>query len=75
MNTNGTHPEPDTRIDSDPAYDFAEDAPVEDWDAEDEFLDSEERVVPGNSEAADGDERVVPLDADDEFRADEGYEA
>ena len=35
MNTNGTHPEPDTRIDSDPAYDFAEDAPVEDWDADD----------------------------------------
>ncbi|HKS01450.1 MAG TPA: hypothetical protein VJS86_07215 [Arthrobacter sp.] len=75
MNTNGSHPEPDTRIDSDPAYDFAEDAPVEDWDAEDEFLDSEERVVPATSEAVDDDERVVPLDADDEFRADEGYEA
>ena len=75
MNTNGTRPEPDTRIESDPAYDFAEDAPVdEDWDAEDEFLDSEERVVPADAEAVDDDERVVPLDADDEFRADEGYE-
>jgi hypothetical protein len=78
MNTNGSRPEPDTRhtIESDPAYDFAEDAPVdEDWDAEDEFLDSEERVVPANPEAADDDERVVPREADDEFRADEGYEA
>lgn len=78
MNTNGSHPEPDTRntIESDPAYDFAEDATVdEDWDAEDEFLDSEERVVPANSEAVDDDERVVPLDADDEFREGEGYEA
>lgn len=76
MNTNGSRPEPDTRhtIESDPAYDFAEDAPVDDWDAEDEFLDSEERVVPANSEAVDDDERVVPPDADDEFRADEGYE-
>ena len=52
MNTNGSRPEPDTRntIESDPAYDFAEDVPVdEDWDTEDEFLDSEERVVPANS--------------------------
>ena len=35
MNTTGSHPEPDTRntIESDPAYDFAEDATVdEDWD-------------------------------------------
>jgi hypothetical protein len=78
MNTNGSRPEPDTRhtIESDPAYDFAEDAPVdEDWDTEDEFLDSEERVVPAGSEAVDDDERVVPRDADDEFRADEGFEA
>ncbi|HEY3572495.1 MAG TPA: hypothetical protein VGK98_01575 [Arthrobacter sp.] len=78
MNTNGSRPEPDTRntIESDPAYDFAEDAPVdEDWDTEDEFLDSEERVVPANSEVVDDDERVVPLDGDDEFRADESYEA
>jgi hypothetical protein len=47
----------------------------EDWDAEDEFLDSEERVVPANPEAADDDERVVPRDTDDEFRGDEDYEA
>lgn len=77
MNTTGSRPEPDTRhtIESDPAYDFAEDAPVDDWDAEDEFLDSEERVVPASSEAVDDDERLVPTDADDEFRADDGYEA
>ncbi|MDQ1595604.1 MAG: hypothetical protein QOH40_2160 [Arthrobacter pascens] len=76
MNTTGTNPEPARRtIESDPAYDFAEDAPVdEDWDTEDEFLDSEERVVPAAPEAADDDERVVSLDAD-EFRADEEYES
>jgi len=76
MNTTGSHPEPDARqtVESDPAYDFAEDAPVdEDWDTEDEFLDSEERVVPVAAEAVDDDERVVSLDAD-EFREDEGYE-
>jgi hypothetical protein len=77
MNTTGSHPEPDARrtIESDPAYDFAEDVPVdEDWDAEDEFLDSEERVVPVAPPAVDEDERVVALDAD-EFREDEDYEA
>ena len=75
MNTTGTNPEPARRtIESDPAYDFAEDAPVdEDWDAEDEFLDSEERVVPAAPEVVDDDERVVSLDTD-EFRADEEYE-
>ncbi|GAA1279720.1 hypothetical protein [Arthrobacter pascens] len=76
MNTTGTNPEPARRtIESDPAYDFADDAPVEeDWDTEDEFLDSEERVVPAAPEAVDDDERVVSLDAD-EFRADEEYES
>ncbi|CAH0186721.1 hypothetical protein SRABI83_01563 [Arthrobacter sp. Bi83] len=76
MNTTGSRPEPDARhtLESDPAYDFAEDAPVdEDWDTEDEFIDSEERVVPVAPEAVDDDERVVSLDAD-EFRGDEGYE-
>jgi hypothetical protein len=34
-------------VESDPAYDFAEDSPVEeDWDVEDDALDEEERVVP-----------------------------
>ena len=76
MNTTGTNPEPARRTsESDPAYDFADDAPVdEDWDTEDEFLDSEERVVPAAPEAVDDDERVVSLDAD-EFRADEEYES
>jgi hypothetical protein len=75
MNTTGAHPEPARHtLESDPAYDFAEDAPVEeDWDAEDEFLDSEERVVPVVPEAADDDERVVSLDTD-EFRDDEEYD-
>jgi hypothetical protein len=45
----------------------------EDWDADDEFLDSEERVVPVAPPAVDEDERVVALDAD-EFRDDEDYE-
>ena len=75
MNTTGSNPEPARRtIESDPAYDFAEDAPVDDdWDAEDEFLDSEERVVPTAPAAVDSDERVVALDTD-EFREDEEYE-
>jgi hypothetical protein len=34
-------------VESDPAYDFAEDSPVEeDWDVEDDAIDEEERVVP-----------------------------
>lgn len=34
-------------LESDPAYDFAEDSPVEeDWDVEDDSIDEEERVVP-----------------------------
>jgi hypothetical protein len=41
-------------VESDPAYDFAEDVPVEEWDVDDDALDEEERVV--------------PLDTDDEFR-------
>jgi hypothetical protein len=45
----------------------------EDWDAEDEFLDSEERVVPAGPKAVDDDERVVSLDTD-EFRDDEEFE-
>ena len=49
-------------VESDPAYDYAEDTPIDDgtWDEEGE----------GDESAATGDERVVPLDAD-EFRAPE----
>lgn len=65
MDNTGSHPashpaQPvrDT-VESDPAYDYAEDAPIDDetWDEEGE---SGESVV-------DEDERVVPLDTD-EFR-------
>jgi hypothetical protein len=50
MDTAG--PQPDMphleAVEADPAYDYAEDVPVseDDWDAEDEFLDAEEAVVP-----------------------------
>ncbi|MHA7222818.1 hypothetical protein ACX80S_10930 [Arthrobacter sp. RHLT1-20] len=61
MDNTGSHPVQPVRdtVESDPAYDYAEDAPIDDepWDEEGE---SGESVV-------DGDERVVPLDTD-EFR-------
>ncbi|MGO4188744.1 hypothetical protein [Pseudarthrobacter sp. TAF60_1] len=71
MNTAG--PQPDMphleAVEADPAYDYAEDVPIseEEWDAEDEFLDAEEAVVPKAPVELDAEERVVPLD-DDEFR-------
>ncbi|MBT2515279.1 hypothetical protein [Arthrobacter sp. ISL-30] len=38
-------------IEGDPAYDYAEDQAVEqDWDEEDDVLDTEERVVPIDDE-------------------------
>lgn len=71
MNTAG--PQPDMphleAVEADPAYDYAEDVPIgdEEWDAEDEFLDGEEAVVPTPPVEEDAEERVVPLD-DEEFR-------
>ena len=71
MNTTGQHPDMPhlDAVEADPAYDYAEDAPVDesDWDAEDEFLDAEEAVVPPVRAVVDAEERVVPLDPD-EFR-------
>ncbi|QOD04224.1 hypothetical protein [Pseudarthrobacter sp. BIM B-2242] len=72
MNTTGQQPDMPhlEAVESDPAYDYAEDVPVseDDWDAEDEFLDGEEVVVvPTPPVEVDAEERVVPLD-DDEFR-------
>lgn len=71
MNTTGQHPDMPhlDAVEADPAYDYAEDAPVDgnDWDAEDEFLDAEEVVVPTPPVEVDAEERVVPLDPD-EFR-------
>ncbi|UZX02041.1 hypothetical protein F8G81_04940 [Arthrobacter sp. CDRTa11] len=69
MNTTGQHPDMPhlDAVESDPAYDYAEDAPVvdDDWDAEDEFLDAEEAVVPPPPAVVDAEERVVPLDPDE----------
>lgn len=57
MDNTGSHPIQPARdtVESDPAYDFAEDAPIDDEESEEE------------EELVDEDERVVPLDAD-EFR-------
>ncbi|MCO4237030.1 hypothetical protein [Pseudarthrobacter raffinosi] len=74
MSTTGQHPDMPhlESVESDPAYDYAEDVPisVDDWDAEDEFLDADKVVVPTPPVAVDAEERVVPLD-EDEFRGTE----
>ncbi|ALV40750.1 hypothetical protein AU252_05875 [Pseudarthrobacter sulfonivorans] len=74
MSTTGQHPDMPhlESVESDPAYDYAGDVPisVDDWDAEDEFLDAEKVVVPTPPVAVDAEERVVPLD-EDEFRGTE----
>lgn len=74
MSTTGQHPDMPhlDSVESDPAYDYAEDVPVseDDWDSEDKFLDAEEVVVPTPPVAVDAEERVVPLD-EDEFRGTE----
>ena len=71
MNTTGQHPDMPhlDAVEADPAYDYAENTPVDenDWDTEDEFLDAEESVVPPVRAVVDAEERVVPLDPD-EFR-------
>ncbi|MEJ1178857.1 hypothetical protein ACFC25_11950 [Pseudarthrobacter sp. NPDC055928] len=71
MNTTGQHPDMPhlDAVEADPAYDYAEDAPVDanDWDAEDEFLDAEDVVIPTPPVEVDAEERVVPLDPE-EFR-------
>lgn len=72
MDTTGSHPtqpERDT-LESDPAYDFAEDAPVDGaGESEEEGLFEEaDRIVPLGAEDFLGDEKpVVPL-AEEEFR-------
>ncbi len=71
MENTGSHPiQPPAResVESDPAYDFAEDVPVEEetWD--------EEAVADEPAEGPlDDDERIVPLDMD-EFREPEDEE-
>jgi hypothetical protein len=69
MNTTEQHPDMPhlDAVESDPAYDYAEDAPVDkdDWDTEDEFLDEEEVVIPPATVVVDSEERVVPLDPEE----------
>ncbi|WP_427173696.1 hypothetical protein [Arthrobacter sp. 92] len=71
MNTTGSHPAPPSRntLESDPAYDYAEDAPVADSETEDEeLLEEAERIVPLDKDDFLGeDQPVVPVDGD-EFR-------
>lgn len=70
MDTTGsrpTQPERET-IESDPAYDFAEDAPIDDATAteEEELLEEADRLVPLGEEDFLGDEKpVVPLDGEE----------
>ena len=75
MSTTGQHPDMPhlDAVEADPAYDYAEDAPVndEDWDAEDDLIDEEEPVVQAPPVVIDAEDREVPLD-DDEPRDTEG---
>ena len=68
MSTTGQHPDMPhlDAVEADPAYDYAEDAPVDDadWDTEDEFLDQEEPVVQPAPVVIDAEDREVPLDDD-----------
>ena len=59
-------------VESDPAYDFAEDAPVADAEtADEELLEEADQRIPLETEDFLGDEQPVgPLDAE-EFRAPE----
>ncbi|RDV11221.1 MULTISPECIES: hypothetical protein [unclassified Arthrobacter] len=69
MSTTGQHPDMPhlDAVEADPAYDYAEDAPVneDDWDTEDEFLDEEEPVVQPAPIVIDAEDRPVPLDPDE----------
>lgn len=72
MSTTGQHPDMPhlDAIEADPAYDYAEDAPVaeDDWDTEDDLLDEEEPVVQVPPVVIDAEDRVVPLEDPDEVR-------
>jgi hypothetical protein len=76
MDTTGSRPiqpERDT-IESDPAYDFAEDAPIDDTaeTEEEELLQEADRLVPLGEEDFLGDEKpVVPLEEFPEPRENE----
>ncbi len=71
MDNTGSHPARPARdsVEADPAYDFAEDAPVGDAETvEEELLEEADRNVPLEAEDFLGDEQpIVPVDTD-EFR-------
>lgn len=78
MDTTGSHPSQPERdtIESDPAYDFAEDAPVSDASETEEegLLEEADRLVPLDEEDFLGDEKpVAPLDGE-EFPKPEEFE-
>lgn len=71
MNTNGSLPIPPVRnsLESDPAYDYADDAPVSDGETEEEeLLDEAERMVPLDVDDFRGEDQPIvppPLDGDE----------
>lgn len=67
MSTTGQHPDMPhlDAVEADPAYDYAEDAPVDDADAEDGVLDEGEPVVQPPPIVIDAEDREVPLDDDE----------
>ncbi|MET1087638.1 MAG: hypothetical protein ABWY04_11050 [Arthrobacter sp.] len=75
MNPTGQHPDMPhlDSVEADPAYDYAEDMPVDAAETEEEeLLDEAERRVPLDEEDFLGDEQtVVPLDGDEFLEPDE----
>ena len=70
MDITGSHPIQPAResLESDPAYDYAEDAPVSDAEEteEEELLEEADRLVPLDAEDFLGDEKpVVPLEGEE----------
>ncbi len=69
MDSTASHPIQPAResLESDPAYDYAEDAPVGDVETEDEeLLEEADRLVPLDDEDFLGDEKpVVPLEGEE----------
>ncbi|MET1020645.1 MAG: hypothetical protein ABWX69_00395 [Arthrobacter sp.] len=66
-------PPPSDRIESDPAYDYAEDTPVDAPETEEEeLLEEAERIVPLDKDDFLGeDQPVVPLESDEFWEPEE----
>jgi hypothetical protein len=75
MDDTGSEPMPPARdsIESDPAYDYAEDAPVDEVETEEEeLLEEAERFVPLDADDFRGDDQpVVPLGGEEFLEAEE----